>query len=769
MRDLLAKGELWLGLKKDVESDMGKRRSLDALFDFCKRMTQPPSSGPSSPEKPCGVHADLSAAKLVWEWLKRTCGVTGPDVGPHILTEKSMAYPLKGRDEAVTVVTDALITMCTEQLKATKDRSEREIPVCSALSGLGKTRMAEEVCAAFAEPDGSHRAKLWKTLRDAIKGPRIGVIVTYGNGVGRVRSIEKQFSIESSFAWRLLYFFFLRSRPGLSLEEFMKKRIPSNSAELSFRNALETVLVACRECEIVTYDHTLCLFVGVDEYQKIAMDIDPGYAAKLVDAFSALHADPVPGLVVLPMLTGTDLGVVGSVGSSSNSAIVRVPMRLLGVEECEESIEAVMPELLEHQAARRHLFELSGVARWSIVYAKRCAKINDGLTAEKLIDARDRVSSQYLVNFGHLSQVGTETSQSGVSDLVLIEVVAWALSGQAVNIGAKVQGFSWTRLRDGGLCLIDGENCVSVPYVLVSRVASMDSDIWPENPACQYLIEALDGLRDGVDEQFYRHEPWHLWELFGAYFHAARINALQVIGKRVMKACKLFSGALVNGCIDKVVLRPVRVFRAAAACQYGEDLGDEISRMANEAEKRHWITGDQGIGTVVVNGSNGQGVDIFFCFKREGTDQYLVCVDQRKRVAKALGQKVAVDLLECARGQTPSILEGAVVIAGLCSMFPNYHGDADTLPSNSFVVSRSCSGLYHGGLAGHPASRPFVDVNMDPKAWIGMFLVSKKAIVASLICEQRKKARFENFGELETFVLSCGGTMQPKAELYLHF
>ncbi len=461
------------------------------------------------------------------------------------------------------------------------------------------------------------------------------------------------------------------------------------------------------------------------------------------------------------MLTGTDLGVVGSVGSSSNSAIVRVPMRLLGVEECEESIEAVMPELLEHQAARRHLFELSGVARWSIVYAKRCAKINDGLTAEKLIAARDRVSSQYLVNFGHLSQVGTEPSQSGVSDLVLIEVVAWALSGQAVNIGAKVQGFSWTRLRDGGLCLIDRENRVSVPYVLVSRVASMDSDIWPENPACQYLIEALDGLRDGVDEQFYRHEPWHLWELFGAYFHAARINALQVIGKRIMKACKLFSGALVNGCIEKVVLRPVKVFRAAAACQYGEDLGDEISRMANEAEKRHWITGDKGIGTEVVNGTNGEGV--------EGSDKYLVCVDQRKRVAKALGQKSAGDLLECARDRTPSVLEEPTVVAGLCSMFPNYRGDADSLPSNSFVVSRKCSGSYHGGLAGHPASRPFVAVNTDPKAWIEMFLVKNKVDVAKLICKRREEAHFEDFRALKEFVLQGRGSLHSDAEHHLHF
>ncbi len=129
-------------------------------------------------------------------------------------------------------------------------------------------------------------------------------------------------------------------------------------------------------------------------------------------------------------------------------------------------------------------------------------------------------------------------------------------------------------------------------------------------------------------------------ELFGAYFHAARINALHVIGKRVVEVGKLFSGALVNGCNDNVVLRPVKVFRAAATCQYGENVGDEISRMGNEAEKRHWVTGDNGIGTVVVNGTNGQGVDISFCFQREGTDDYLVCVDQRSELPNRWGKRL---------------------------------------------------------------------------------------------------------------------------------
>jgi hypothetical protein len=54
------------------------------------------------------------------------------------------------------------------------------------LSGMGKTRMAEEVCAVFSEKDAlSSRAVLWGKLRAAVNVPRLGVIVTYGNGIGR--------------------------------------------------------------------------------------------------------------------------------------------------------------------------------------------------------------------------------------------------------------------------------------------------------------------------------------------------------------------------------------------------------------------------------------------------------------------------------------------------------------------------------------------------------------------------------------------------------
>jgi hypothetical protein len=42
-------------------------------------------------------------------------------------------------------------------------------------------------------------------------------------------------------------------------------------------------------------------------------------------------------------------------------------------------------------------------------------------------------------------------------------------------------------------------------------------------------------------------------------FHALRINSLIIVGYSEVKVKQLFKGAIVNGCEDKVVLRPMLV------------------------------------------------------------------------------------------------------------------------------------------------------------------------------------------------------------------
>jgi hypothetical protein len=187
LEQLLAQGPLFQGWNERVRGTE-RENVLGLFFMYCMREAQPvaqPEAMVPMSLKPSGAAADLSSATAVWSWMKRTLGVTQPNSGKHILEAESLSYPLKGREEAVACVTEALVNLWQRQLSgfATTDRTKRPIPVCSGLSGMGKTRMAEEVCAAFADK-AEEATGVWAQLKGAITGPKIGVIVTYGNGKG---------------------------------------------------------------------------------------------------------------------------------------------------------------------------------------------------------------------------------------------------------------------------------------------------------------------------------------------------------------------------------------------------------------------------------------------------------------------------------------------------------------------------------------------------------------------------------------------------------
>ncbi len=117
----------------------------------------------------------------------------------------------------------------------------------------------------------------------------------------------------------------------------------------------------------------------------------------------------------------------------------------------------------------------------------------------------------------------------------------------------------------------------------------------------------------------------------------------------------------------------MRVCRAAATYQYGKDLGDEIAKARHGHEKCHWISGETALVQLSPMAQMVKDLTLLPLSDRE-----------RQRVAKALGTTVAAYLIEYARALTPTVLQKPIVIAGSCSMFPNYRSDESTLPDNSF-------------------------------------------------------------------------------------
>jgi hypothetical protein len=135
----------------------------------------------------------------------------------------------------------------------TTDRAQPKIPVCSGLSGLGKTRMLEE----------------WERVFDLAKIPqnRLGALVLYYNG-HMPQPIERLMTIEASFSWRLLHRLFIEGN-GDGFADFMKHRSPKNACDLDLRTALKIIRSQLITRGGIKDSECLHIFLGIDEYQSI--------------------------------------------------------------------------------------------------------------------------------------------------------------------------------------------------------------------------------------------------------------------------------------------------------------------------------------------------------------------------------------------------------------------------------------------------------------------------------------------------------------------
>jgi len=341
----------------------------------------------------------------------------------------------------------------------------------------------------------------------------------------------------------------------------------------------------------------------------------------------------------------------------------------------------------------------------------------------------------------------------GLQASEIILIVAYSLSGTLVpGDGAPIRQLKWTRLRDSSVCLLEPVKHlyrVILPYCIIRLCSALpENDISTTAGSC--FVRTLNQLTEKLDEQVYEIPPWMLWEKFGALFHACRINALQIIGKTTVPFTDICSGALINGCTEEVILRPVVVI---ATCEkYGIDVDELIGEVGYPERKRNWVKGDEGIGYVVINGANGEGVDIFFALPRCAKGGYVVCVDQRKRVMSSLGITQATVLLNKS-DITPLCVPNSLLIKGLFNMFPWFNSNSTTIPENSFLVCFNQTQAYHGSLALHQGSSPCINVNQEGQTAIQMLLkgVSSRK-VATRIIKRRQTKIFTCINELSEFL-----------------
>merc|ERR1712232_1221858 len=119
--------------------------------------------------------------------------------------------------------------------------------------------------------------------------------------------------------------------------------------------------------------------------------------------------------------------------------------------------------------------------------------------------------------------------------------------------------------------------------------------------------------------------PWQQWELFGACFAALRINALCITRpSREAYLTEIFNGAITK--LNKdflVLLRPMRVVMADH--KLDESLPTSI-HFGDVGMTADWVQD----GLVVLNGDNGEGIDIFYTLELKGDKgKHVLVVDQR--------------------------------------------------------------------------------------------------------------------------------------------
>jgi hypothetical protein len=657
------------------------------------------------------------------EFLESKMNVEKFNSTPHIINEYGRSFKLCGREDSLKTAAAAFRNI----LNYKGDREDLRIPLCSGLSGLGKTRMLEE----------------WESIMDIAKisGPRLGVLIPYYNG-HMPQPLENHLSIESSFSWRLLHRLFIEDN-GPNLFKWFETCLPEYAGSLSLPKALEVIRLHLIQRGDLDRNDVLNLFLGIDEYQNVNALFDGSPLQELLAILGNTLASPGEGLKVFPMLAGTYLSSV-SIANSSRVDTIRVPMNLLSAEEIESAISSIQGGLniLGYAPVMRHLFYFEGLARWtfryvgSILQQMEDLKENDVLEPKKIEACFSAIKQEYLHSW-----VRKVRSDHELSDKDLIYLAAHSLSGMKINSLLSFNDkLTWSRLQDSSVCLICDEK-VTLPYPLYYFIADFDETKF-DDLAMKSIITTLRSLIDKVDSLIYDKPLWELWERFGAHFHALRINSLLLLGNSEVRVSQIFEGALLNDCNHVVRLKPMLVMETEEV--FSENIGVEVGTRGFPNHTKNWVDD----GWIVINGERGKGVDLFFCLERVDSPGIVVITDQRKRIPGYFGMKRIKAIVNKAK-IVPKFHENVSMIACIFSCFSQTDLKFNQIPSESCLVSYNQSKDYHG-------SSPCININQAPISHIKtLFSGQDSTLLCDMLLQERNKRRkFKSLSEFQDFVKS---------------
>jgi hypothetical protein len=588
------------------------------------------------------------------------------------LPADEMMIPLVEREDCIRKLR-TVFQLWTESYEAkSKGRTGYIIPVLVGISGVGKTRLLNEY-------------KQYLPSMPLL----VAVQVQYFNGHS-MNGADLELPIVQTFSLRLLHWFFKEGIENqLQFSSFwdIVQQTTTPQLPVNIVRACRTIRKALELTGYLDSSQVLRIFIGIDEYQSICSKKLLELKQALLGAAHELCCNYK--IWIFPAFAGTEWGRVQGF-DSTDPYVRRVSVPWLSLDSTLLLSHCIYDGALASEIFVNCVTIFGGVARTSIAFAKSvCAagRHNKNSVAEvaDMISARTDIMTTYLDRFY------TTVNVSG-----FVQLVAHGVCDEPVSPAAPscIPGMNWQALENRGFIALQYQpTCllcaVRIPHCLVVYCTTLRFE--------SGTVEArfVDNLASIVSMVGNGAFQWKNWEDFGAHYHSLRMNALMLLGNVEVPLSRLMLKA---GGLDIIVkLRQARVCRAAVPLCHDTDLA-AVGEEGNSSSTRSSV--DPHTCYVFLNGTNGEGVDIYFMLVTQSGD-YVLIMDQRKVRNETVRTATMNSQAQKIANVAPSSING-ISIKYRLSFY--YSAVADVSPSielpvQHYVLGRDELVKYHGPLA----------------------------------------------------------------------
>ncbi|KAJ2999708.1 hypothetical protein HDV02_001951 [Globomyces sp. JEL0801] len=648
-----------------------------------------------------------------------------------IQSHTPVLFPLAGREESMQQIKNCFLNSYKERHQ--NDRNLRPIPVCTGIPGIGKTRLIEECPSSILD-------------MTQIPGQRVCGIISFGNDGNPYGEIDDIVGIQASFAWRVIHMFF---KAHYKYQDWMCKKSPKNRKQMNLNLALEMI----EQHWTKKTNSDILLFIGIDEYQQLGQE---NLDTLLHSICNCSQREKNSKLSFFCMLAGTDLNMT-RIAKTAFPNTKRIPIRFLTHME---SMAAVGPFISKfhggfagNAAFAHNVFFLGGVPRLLTEFAKAVSNLSaDEMNENQLRDVRMSVLSKL------------QYPQLSYSDILRLLAISFTntpvlkiLDNPFPN-SLRASKLTWSELISNGVCLLQDNGCVIVPFHLVVQVLDIETDGLGEYE--QALVTSLKDMSKIVEESKNQIPKWLTWESFGAQFYSIRINSFLVLGKDKVSMSSLLRGSRFSdgGFEDIVCLKIAKVIYSTD--QFGPNMPRFITPRGS-LYPVDWIESD--FIYIVLNGENGPGVDLFFILKRQDKpNSYILLLDQRKWISSDINNSM-FSSIKSKIPDDPKCINGEVKRAiGIMSIYSQIK--IDFIPECYFTVSSSESFSFHGSLFDHPGCALKIDVNTATVTGLcQIFGGTKRKSIAEMAIVYRKSRKFVDEDDLKAFVTNLNGELNASS------